>query len=180
MVDTGNTSGVFRMNIASGQAGALGLALTGAYSSNSSNSVGLAVNPTISQGGSGGYTAILANVTETTTGSGTKRLLDLQIGGVTKMNVGNDGTVTLADGANIATGSTTGTKIGTATTQKVGFYNATPVAQQNTTGTTTGFVANSSANASYNESTYTGGVGTTAYTVGDVVRALKNLGLLAQ
>jgi len=30
---------------------------------------------------------------------------------------------------NIAAGTTTGTKIGTATTQKLGFYNATPVAQ---------------------------------------------------
>jgi hypothetical protein len=30
---------------------------------------------------------------------------------------------------NIALGTTTGTKIGTATTQKLGFYNATPVVQ---------------------------------------------------
>lgn len=36
---------------------------------------------------------------------------------------------TLDDGANITVGSTTGTKIGTATTQKIGFYNAAPVAQ---------------------------------------------------
>lgn len=37
---------------------------------------------------------------------------------------------TLDDGANIALGSTTGTKIGTATTQKLGFFNATPVVRQ--------------------------------------------------
>jgi len=36
---------------------------------------------------------------------------------------------TLADAANIAIGTTTGTKFGTATTQKIGFYNATPVVQ---------------------------------------------------
>ncbi len=36
---------------------------------------------------------------------------------------------TLADAANIALGTTTGTKIGTATTQKIGFFNATPVVQ---------------------------------------------------
>lgn len=36
---------------------------------------------------------------------------------------------TLTDGANIGVGSTTGTKIGTATTQKLGFFNATPVVQ---------------------------------------------------
>jgi hypothetical protein len=33
----------------------------------------------------------------------------------------------MPDGVNITTGTTTGTKIGTSTTQKIGFYNATPV-----------------------------------------------------
>jgi hypothetical protein len=37
---------------------------------------------------------------------------------------------TMAEGANIVLGTTTGTKIGTATTQKLGFYNATPVVKQ--------------------------------------------------
>lgn len=36
---------------------------------------------------------------------------------------------TSLDGTNIVVGSTTGTKIGTATSQKLGFYNATPVTQ---------------------------------------------------
>jgi hypothetical protein len=35
----------------------------------------------------------------------------------------------LANGGNITVGTTTGTKIGTATTQKLGFYNKTPVVQ---------------------------------------------------
>jgi hypothetical protein len=34
-----------------------------------------------------------------------------------------------AEGANIQTGTTTGTKIGTATNQKIGFYYATPLVQ---------------------------------------------------
>jgi hypothetical protein len=34
------------------------------------------------------------------------------------------------DAVNIATGTTTGTKIGTSTSQKIGFFNATPVVQQ--------------------------------------------------
>lgn len=38
--------------------------------------------------------------------------------------------ITFADAANIAAGTTTGTKIGTATTQKLGFYNATPIVQR--------------------------------------------------
>lgn len=40
---------------------------------------------------------------------------------------------TMDEGANIATGTTTGTKIGTATSQKIGFFNATPVVQQTVT-----------------------------------------------
>ena len=39
------------------------------------------------------------------------------------------GLITLLDGGHLALGTTTGTKLGTATTQKLGFYNATPVVQ---------------------------------------------------
>lgn len=41
----------------------------------------------------------------------------------------SNSSMTLADAYNLVLGSTTGTKIGTATTQKIGFYNATPVVQ---------------------------------------------------
>lgn len=37
--------------------------------------------------------------------------------------------ITIPDATNIAVNATTGTKIGTATTQKIGFYNAAPVVQ---------------------------------------------------
>lgn len=37
--------------------------------------------------------------------------------------------VTVTDAKNVIVGSTTGTKIGTATTQKIGFWNKTPVVQ---------------------------------------------------
>lgn len=40
---------------------------------------------------------------------------------------------TLSDAANIALGTSSGTKIGTATTQKLGFFNATPVVQPSAT-----------------------------------------------
>lgn len=39
------------------------------------------------------------------------------------------GSMTMGEAKNIALGTTTGTKIGTATTQKLGFWNATPVVQ---------------------------------------------------
>ena len=40
------------------------------------------------------------------------------------------GDTTMADAKNIIVGSNTGTKIGTATTQKLGLYNTAPTAQQ--------------------------------------------------
>jgi hypothetical protein len=86
--------------------------------------------------------------------------------------------LTIADAGNVVLATGTGTKIGTATGQKLGFYNAAPVIQQATTGTTTGFTAGSGT-AAKDDSTFTGNVGSAAYTIGDIVRALKNLGLMA-
>ena len=59
-----------------------------------------------------------------------------------------------------------------------GFFGATPVVQPDTTGTTTGFTAGSGT-AVLDDSTFTGDTGTAAYTIGDIVKALKDLGLLA-
>lgn len=67
--------------------------------------------------------------------------------------------------------------LGNAATDKVGFYGATTIVQYDTTGTVTGFVAGSGT-AAKDDSTFTGNTGTTAYTVGDIVRALKQLGLI--
>lgn len=60
----------------------------------------------------------------------------------------------------------------------IGFHAATPVVQYTTTGTVTGFTAGAGT-AARDDSTYTGNTGTKAYTVGDIVRALKLLGLIA-
>lgn len=45
----------------------------------------------------------------------------------TDITLAND--LTVAEAGNVILGTTTGTKIGTATDQKLGFYNATPVVQ---------------------------------------------------
>ena len=46
------------------------------------------------------------------------------------LTITNANTVTLSDAVDVAVGTTTGTKFGTANTQKLGFWNATPVVQQ--------------------------------------------------
>lgn len=88
------------------------------------------------------------------------------------------GAVTIADAVNVTVGTTTGTKFGTTSTGKIGFFGATPVVQPATTGTTTGFTA-ATGTAVLSGSTFTGNTGSTAYTIGDVVNALKKLGLIA-
>lgn len=86
--------------------------------------------------------------------------------------------LTLVDAYNFAVGTSTGTKIGTSTGQKLGFWNATPVVQPSTTGTTTGFTAGSGT-AVNDDSTFTGNTGSKAYTIGDIVKALKDCGIMA-
>lgn len=58
-------------------------------------------------------------------GAGAVNIASVSTGGVT---LSDD--ITIADAKNIAVNTTTGTKIGTATGQKIGFWNATPVVQQ--------------------------------------------------
>lgn len=88
------------------------------------------------------------------------------------------GHVTFADAINIILNGTTGTKIGTATSQKLGFWNAAPIVQPATTGTTAGFTQNAGTEVR-DDSTFTGNVGTKAYTIGDIVKALKDAGIMA-
>lgn len=75
-------------------------------------------------------------------------------------------------------GTLRGLNIGGATTDLVGLYGATPVVQPATTGTTTGFTQ-STGTIVMDASTFTGGVGTKAYRISDIVLALKQMGVLA-
>lgn len=81
--------------------------------------------------------------------------------------------ITLADAKDFIFNTTTGTKHGTATSQKQSFWNATPIAQPTTGVAAATFVANASANFVYEESTFDG------YTMKQIVKALRNIGLLA-
>lgn len=86
--------------------------------------------------------------------------------------------LTLADAINIATNTSTGSKIGTAATQKIGFWNATPVVQPSSTGETTGYTGGGGTALTHTD-TFTGNSGTKAYTINDLVKHLKTIGLLA-
>ena len=63
------------------------------------------------------------------------------------------------------------------TNVKIAFHGATRVVKHATTGDVTGFVAGAGT-ASKSDSTWDGAAGSTSYTVGDIVTALKALGLL--
>lgn len=85
---------------------------------------------------------------------------------------------TITTGKNVVLGTTgAGTKIGTATTQLLGFWNAAPVVQPATTGTASSMVAGGGA-AVDDKATFTGGLGATAYRIDDIVANLKTAGIL--
>lgn len=60
----------------------------------------------------------------------------------------------------------------------LGFFGLTPVAQPSSTGETSGVTAGTGT-AVRQDSTFTGNVGSTAYRISDIVKHLKNLGLIA-
>lgn len=82
-----------------------------------------------------------------------------------------NGNFSLLDTFNIILGTGTGTKIGITTSQKIGFWNTTPVVQPTNAIAGAAFVANSSGVVD-GTATYGG------YTCGQVVAALKSIGLL--
>ena len=66
------------------------------------------VNPTITQTASAGYTALLVNPTESSTGSGAKLLADFQVGGTSKVQIKNTGEIVTSQSGsqiNFQTGS---------------------------------------------------------------------------
>ena len=70
--------------------------VSGNFTGSSGDQTMMQINPTINQTSSAGYTGIKLNVTETATGSGTKNLLDLQVGGTSKASISNAGNATFA------------------------------------------------------------------------------------
>ena len=81
--------------------------------------------------------------------------------------------ITVANGVNFAFNTGTGTKLGTATTQKLAFWNKTPIVQPTTSVTAATFATVAGGTNIDTTDTFDG------YTIGQVVKALRNTGLLA-
>jgi hypothetical protein len=89
-----------------------------------------------------------------------------------------DGGIRIASG-HIQTDTSTGLQIATSVSQKLGFFNTTPVVQPGSPSGYATVITGGSVNIVYTNTTWSGGIGSTAYTIGDLVIALKNLGLIA-
>jgi hypothetical protein len=103
--------------------------------------------------------------------------LNLQVDEATIVSLSGGG-LTLSDAKDFVFNATTGTKLGTATGQKIALWNATPIIQPSSVGETTGWTSGGGSAATSTD-TYTGNSGTKAYTVNDVVKHLKAAGILA-
>jgi len=146
-----------------------------AFSANSQTRVGIRVEAMPDPGAFTGTTGYAINI------EGTSRAIrdGIRIGGDVEiyssganiLRLGASDSFELSAG-NIITDTTTGTKIGTATGQKFAFWNATPIVQPTTAGAAATFVANTSGIAN-DTATFDG------YTIGQVVKALRNMGVLA-
>lgn len=90
---------------------------------------------------------------------------------------------TVISASNIATHlslqNSQGTLLGNSATDLVGFWGATPIAQPGSPAGNVHTVTAGSTTAVYVNTTFDGTIGSTAYTIGDIVIALKNAGLLA-
>lgn len=100
-----------------------------------------------------------------------------------KFNASNwmeiDCPLNLADGIDVVLGSTTGSRLPFASSQKLGFWGATPVVQQSTVGTATGYTAGATTGTFHTDDKYSGNTGSTGYTINGIVNVLKTVGILA-
>jgi hypothetical protein len=98
-------------------------------------------------------------------------LADLQLNGTSEWAFGTTA-LTVGDANDIAVGTTTGTKIGTANTQKLAFWNKAPVVQPTTSIAEATFVVDSGGSI-HPTSTFGG------YTIAQIAQALIDVGILA-
>jgi len=145
-------------------AGVLGQMLTAASRITSD---GAGADLTIAGGnGRGGAGGSLILATYSTAGAATVGTL------TTRLTLDTNGLLTFADAVDLAFNTTTGTKIGTATSQKIGFWNATPIVQPTTSIMAAPFTIGGGS-AVFETSDWDG------YNIGQIVAALRSVGILA-
>ena len=102
---------------------------------------------------------------------------NLNVGSLTMGS--NGANLDMGDDNNIKTSdSSTGSIIALTPSEKLAFHGQTPGTQHSSTGEINGVVTNSGGSL-HIDSTFTGNVGTKAYTLSDIVKSLKNKGLIA-
>jgi hypothetical protein len=150
------------------------LTLAGGYSTGTGIG-GSILFRTVPAGGAGSsanaaVTALTIDSTQAATFSGTLAVTGAST--LTGLLTANGG-ITLGDAQNIAFNTTTGTKIGATTSQKLSFWNSTPIVQP-TTAVASATVASPGGGTNLKtDDTFDG------YTIAQVVKALRNAGLLA-
>lgn len=117
-----------------------------------------------------------SNHTFVNAGAGQNILFTLDL--ATQLTV-SSGLLTFGDAVHMAFNTGTGTRIGTSTSQKMGFWGVVPVVQPSSTGETAGMTSVIGGVAVDSNDTFTGNVGTKAYTLNDIVKHLKAVGILA-
>lgn len=93
------------------------------------------------------------------------------------LSVLNSHYIEIGDGVTID-GTGSGFRLGSSTASLLGFWGASPVAQFNTSGGA-GISVGGTGNPVLDDSTFVGSTGSTAYTVNDLISALKLCGVLA-
>lgn len=95
------------------------------------------------------------------------------IGNSSTTNAYINGNINIFDGKNIVFDSGTGTQIGTAASQKLAIWGKTPIVQPTTAGGSATVVSPGAGSTIKTDDTFDG------YTLAQVVRALRNIGVLA-
>lgn len=91
--------------LSSSLSGQTGYNFGGNFTQSSGKGYVNAITPAISQTGSAGYTALLINPTENSTGSGSKYLIDAQTGGTSRFTVASSGDTYFAGNVGVGTTS---------------------------------------------------------------------------